>query len=84
MPGVACIFLFGSMAKGTQTDESDIDLAVFFDLDKTCFLDEYREITKICTTPLADIQAQVFSAAELREPCGIVEEITAYGVSLLP
>lgn len=82
MPGVAKIILFGSYAKGTQTPESDIDIAVFFDLDKTCFLSEYRALSKLCCSYTEDVQVQVFGVSELDDPSGIIEEIVACGVEL--
>ena len=82
VPGVAKIVLFGSYAKGTQTPESDIDIAVFFDLDKTCFLNEYRVLSKICCSFSEDVQVQAFGLYELDDPSGIGEEIVAFGVEL--
>lgn|GEM_PF-967155 len=82
IPGVAKIVLFGSYAKGTQTPESDIDIAVFFDSDKTCFLDEYRALSKLCASFTQDVQIQAFGLYELEDPSGIVEEIAASGIEL--
>ncbi|MGI6151539.1 MAG: nucleotidyltransferase family protein [Christensenellales bacterium] len=82
IPGVAKIMLFGSYAKGTQTPESDIDIAVFFDLDKTCFLNEYRALSKLCCSFTQDVQIQAFGLYELDDPSGIVEEIVAFGIEL--
>lgn len=82
IPGVAKIVLFGSYAKGTQTPESDIDIAVFFDSDKTCFIDEYRALSKICSSFTQDVQVQAFGLYELSDPSGIVEEIVTFGIEL--
>ncbi|MGI6191961.1 MAG: nucleotidyltransferase family protein [Christensenellales bacterium] len=82
IPGVAKIVLFGSYAKGTQTPESDIDIAVFFDLDKTNFLNEYRALSKICCSFSQDVQVQAFGLNELEDPNGIVEEIVAFGIEI--
>lgn len=82
MPGAAKVILFGSYAKGTATADSDIDLAVFFDAKKECFLDEYRQLVDICSDSAMDIQVQAFGLSELEAPCGITEEIVAFGVEL--
>ncbi|MEG1547256.1 MAG: nucleotidyltransferase domain-containing protein [Clostridia bacterium] len=82
LPGVSRIILFGSCAKGTQTRESDVDLAVFFSLDKHCLLDEYRQLVRICSSSDMDIQIQAFNEAELDDPCGIIEEILAFGIEI--
>ena len=79
LPGVSRVILYGSYAKGTQTRESDVDLAVFFDLEKDCLLDEYRKLVHICANPELDVQVQAFHDYELRDPCGIIEEIVAFG-----
>lgn len=82
IPGAAKVILFGSYAKGTANAESDIDLAVFFDSDKECFIEEYRRLVDICSDSPMDIQVQAFGVCELHEPCGIVEEIVTFGVEL--
>ena len=82
LEGVAKIVLFGSYAKGTANEQSDIDIAVFFDVKKNCLLDEYRKLVKICTDPKKEIQVQAFTLDELDDPCGIVEEITSHGIEL--
>ena len=60
LPGVAKIILYGSYAKGTQSPESDIDIAVFYDVDKTFFLEEYRMLAKIALLYTEDVQIQAF------------------------
>ena len=82
LEGVAKIVLFGSYAKGTANAQSDIDIAVFFDIQKTCLLDEYRKLVKICTDPEKEIQVQAFTLDELENPCGIIEEIADHGIDL--
>ena len=77
--GVNKVYLYGSYAKGTNRSDSDIDLAVFYDLPEKEMLESYRELAKICTLPEADIQVQAFSLCELADPCGIFEEIINYG-----
>lgn len=82
LEGVAKIVLFGSYAKGTANEHSDIDIAVFFDVKKNCLLDEYRKLVRICTDPKKEIQVQAFTLDELDDPCGIIEEITIHGIEL--
>jgi predicted nucleotidyltransferase len=83
LPGVDRMVLYGSYAKGTNNEESDIDLAVFFsEKNDPLLLEEYRRLARICATPDFDIQVQAFSVAELESPCGIIEEIDLYGVEL--
>ncbi len=82
LPCVNRIILYGSYAKGTQSDASDVDLAVFVDSDKPCLIEEYRMLSEICRSAELDIQVQVFHAEELCEPCGIIEEIVTYGIEL--
>lgn len=82
LPWVSRIILFGSYAKGTPSEASDVDLAVFIDSDKPCLLDEYHVLTEICRSAELDIQVQAFHSYELDEPCGIIEEIVTYGIEL--
>ena len=78
------IILFGSYAKGCSAEDSDVDLAVFFqgNQNQAKLLERYRQVARICVNPEIDIQVQPFCADELRKPCGIVEEITMYGIEL--
>ncbi|MDO4582334.1 MAG: nucleotidyltransferase domain-containing protein [Bacillota bacterium] len=84
LPNVNKVILYGSYAKGLATKDSDVDLAVFFDEDKEFFLEEYRALVKLCSDEKRDYQVQAFSALELQEPCGIIEEIVRYGVEITP
>ena len=81
---VSKIVLFGSYAKRCAECESDIDLAVFFDSSDARLLRQYRELARICVNPEIDIQVQPFHTFELATPCGIIEEIEAYGLELRP
>lgn len=82
IPGVCKIVLYGSYAKGTQTETSDIDLAVFFAIEKPCLLDEYRQLVRLVSGTGMDVQVQAFHAFELNDPCGIIEEILTFGIEL--
>lgn len=74
--------IFGSYAKGLQSDKSDIDIAVFFDTDDCCRLNEYKQLVKIACSSTIDVQVQAFSVRELDEPIGIIGEILEFGVEL--
>jgi predicted nucleotidyltransferase len=84
LSNVSKIVLFGSYAKRCAESESDIDLAVFFDSSDARLLRQYRELARICVNPEIDIQVQPFHTYELATPCGIIEEIEAYGLELRP
>lgn len=81
---VGKVVLFGSYAKRCADIESDIDLAVFYDCLDARLLRQYRELARICVNPELDIQVQPFHTYELATPCGIIEEIEAYGLELRP
>ncbi len=78
------IVLFGSYAKRCALSESDVDLAVFFTSQDARLLAQYRQLARICVNSNIDIQVQPFHTYELATPCGIIEEIEAYGVELCP
>ena len=84
LSNVSKIVLFGSYAKRCAESESDIDLAVFFNSSDARLLRQYRELARICVNPDIDIQVQPFHTYELATPCGIIEEIEAYGLELRP
>ena len=84
LSNVSKIVLFGSYAKRCAESESDIDLAVFFNSSDARLLRQYRELARICVNPEIDIQVQPFHTYELATPCGIIEEIEAYGLELRP
>lgn len=78
------IVLFGSYAKGCAECDSDVDLAVFFHSKNARMLRQYRQLARICVNSTLDIQVQPFHTYELATPCGIIEEIEAYGLELCP
>ena len=84
LPNVDKIVLFGSFAKGCADSDSDIDLAVFFTSEDARLLRQYRQLARICVNSTIDIQVQPFHTYELATPCGIIEEIEAYGLELCP
>ncbi len=81
LPNARRMLLYGSYAKGTNTECSDVDLAVFFS-DGDNLLERYRQLVKICRFFPWDIQIQAFCEDELIKPCGIVEEIVMFGIEV--
>ena len=75
---VSKIYLFGSYFNGTNTDESDVDIAFFID-DNESLLDAHRSIIKITSRYPIDIQPQIFYECELLDSSGIVGEILENG-----
>lgn len=84
MPEVEKVVLYGSFAKRCAGCESDVDLAVFLNSADARLLRYYRKLARICVNPEIDIQVQPFHSFELATPCGIIEEIDAYGLELRP
>lgn len=81
-PWVQKVYLYGSFARGTYRGDSDLDLAVFVVQGHPCGLREYTQVCRAARGEVFDIQIQLFSSDELDDPCGIVEEITAFGVDI--
>ena len=80
-PEVMRVVLYGSYAKLTHTEDSDIDIAVFVEDEyygKTLF----KQIVKACTITELDVQVQLFPLSDLNFPCGIIEEILESGIDL--
>lgn len=77
------VILFGSYAKGTQREDSDIDLAIISPdfKEEDCI----KNMTLLlCKANLlkVDIQTIPFSIEEYNEPKGIMEEIINTGIEL--
>lgn len=75
---VSNVYLFGSYYNGTNTEDSDIDIA-FFVKSSEELLDAHRKINKITSKYPIDIQPQIFYDLELIEGIGIVGEILENG-----
>ncbi len=77
------VILFGSCAKGTFCDGSDIDIAVFSDYFSGM---ERVNAFKILYMPSlefdADIQPLPFTEDDYRYPLGIAEEIIKTGIEI--
>jgi uncharacterized protein len=77
------IYLFGSYAKGTAKENSDIDLAVFLDRDEIDGLDE--DVQLMCLTRDIDLRIEThsFSRKDFENPDPFVQEIITTGVRVL-
>ena len=74
--------LYGSFARGDWCADSDVDLAVFLCPGTPCGLEQYMALSRLCRSSDYDVQVQIFGIDELDKPCGIMEEVAAYGVDL--
>ncbi len=77
------IFLFGSYAKGTFTENSDIDVCIVAANVENEFLAAFKIAPKIATID-ARIEPIVVSEKEFNERnvFGIVKEIKTYGIEI--
>ena len=77
------VILFGSYAKGTYRDDSDIDLAIISPNFKEEDCIENMTLL-LCKANIlkADIQTIPFSVEEYNNPKGIMEEILNTGIEL--
>lgn len=78
---VSKIYLFGSYYNGTNTEDSDLDIAFFISSDES-LLSAHRKIIKITSKYDIDIQPQIFYACELNDRIGIVGEILENGAEV--
>lgn len=75
--------LFGSYAREQFNSESDIDLAVFSDdIIGMESIDRFRLLFLAATDYSVDLQPLAFTANDLLEPAGLVEEIINSGVEI--
>ena len=75
--------LFGSYAKGTTHQYSDVDIAIFSDYFKGMSrVDGIHFLLLSAMDYDMDIEPQSFTMAEYNEPVGLVEEILKTGIEL--
>lgn len=77
------LYLFGSRARGTAQVESDIDLAVFWDLDEIDGFDEDVQLMRLTRNVDLRIEPHSFSRKDFENPDPFVKEILATGQRLL-
>ncbi len=73
----AQIILFGSFARGTQNDNSDIDIAVVVDKIEGSFLDKEARLYTLRRNIDASIEPILLETAA--DASGFLEEILSYG-----
>jgi len=77
------VILFGSFAKGTTNQYSDIDLAVFSDYFKDMSrVDGIQFLLMNATDYDVDLEPQPFTMDEYIEPVGLVKEILQTGIEI--
>ena len=79
------VILFGSYARGTSNEHSDIDLAVFSDYFKNMNRVDGIHLLLLKTMDCdldIDIEPQPFTMEEYNDPHGFVEEILKTGIEI--
>ena len=77
------VILFGSCAKGSMHDQSDVDLAIFSDYFKDINrIDGIRFLVLRAMDYNIDIEPQAFTMDNYAKPMGIVEEILKTGIEI--
>lgn len=77
------MYLFGSYAKGRQTKDSDIDLAVFLDEDDIDGYDEAVEMMHIRRDINIDIEPHAFARTDFDETTPLIREIITTGERII-
>jgi len=78
-PGIQKIYVFGSFAKGTSHDNSDIDMAIIFDHLSDSF-DMQVELMKLRRKFDTRIEPHPFSESDFNEPSPLINEIKKNGL----
>ena len=76
---VWCLYVFGSHVKGTACAESDIDLAVFWDMDEIDGFDEDVQLMLLTRNVDLRIEPHSFSRRDFFNPNPLVQEIISTG-----
>ncbi len=78
------VILFGSYAKGTNTVDSDVDIAVFSPaFENMSRVDGLTFLLMQALEYKIDIQAQPFTMKDFSEHTGLVDEILVTGLELI-
>ncbi|MDN5360937.1 MAG: uncharacterized protein PWQ84_2000 [Thermotogaceae bacterium] len=71
------IILFGSYARGTYRNDSDIDIMVVFDKIEGSFLEKEVDLYKLRRTIDENIEPVLYE--EKNDPSGFLESVSDYG-----
>jgi predicted nucleotidyltransferase len=77
------LYLFGSHARGTVYEGSDIDLAVFLDRDEIDGFDEDIQLMRLTRNVDLRIDPHSFSRKDFENPDPFVQDIIATGIRIL-
>ncbi|MFH0726974.1 MAG: nucleotidyltransferase domain-containing protein [Pseudomonadota bacterium] len=77
------LYLFGSHARGTAQEDSDIDLAVFLDHDEIDGFDEDVQLMRLTRDVDLRIEPHSFSRKDFENADPFVQEIIATGERIL-
>ena len=77
------IYLYGSYAKGTFNEHSDIDLAIFLDTNEIDGFEEDAMLMKLRRKVDLRIEPHAFAKADLEQPNPLVNEIIMTGQRII-
>lgn len=77
------VYLYGSYAKRTNSKDSDIDLAVFWDADSIDGFDEDVKLIKLTRNVDLRIEPHSFARTDFDEPDPYIDEIIRNGKRIL-
>jgi predicted nucleotidyltransferase len=78
------VFLYGSFAKGTQHEWSDIDVALVADKFKGLFCDDGKKFRKVVIKePYRLIEARTYPTKYFEESDPFIEEIKRTGIKII-
>jgi predicted nucleotidyltransferase len=71
------VILYGSFARGTQHQDSDIDVAVILEKQPNDILEAETELYKLCRD--IDLRIEPIIVEDEPDPSGFYEDISSYG-----
>jgi len=80
---IQSIYLYGSYAKGTFNEYSDIDLAIFLDTNEIDGFEEDAMLMKLRRNVDLRIEPHAFAKADLEQPTPLVHEIMITGQRII-
>lgn len=81
--GVWRLYLYGSYAKGTQSPESDIDLAVFLDKEDIDGIKDDVELMRLRWDIDLNIEPHAFARTDFDESDPLIKEIITTGERII-